>query len=76
MIQSMSRKANCWDNSVMESFFKTFKVERIHQLRYDTRAIDKLDIVNWIDGFYNRTRLHSSIGYKTPIDIESILMTA
>jgi putative transposase len=76
MIQSMSWKANCWDNSVMESFFKTLKVERIHQLRYDTRAIAKLDIVNWIEGFYNRTRLHSSIGYKTPIDIESILMTA
>ena len=76
MIQSMSRKANCWDNAAMESFFKTLKVERVHQLRYDTRAIAKLDIVNWIEGFYNRTRLHSSIGYKTPIDTESILMTA
>ena len=76
MIQSMSRKANCWDNSAMESFFKTLKVERIHQLRYDTRALAKLDIVNWIEGFYNRTRLHSSIGYNTPVDIEPILMTA
>ena len=76
MIQSMSRKANCWDNAVMESFFKTLKVERIHQLRYPTRALAKLDIVNWIEGFYNQTRMHSSLGYKTPVDIESNLMTA
>jgi len=51
MIQSMSRKANWWDNAVMESFFKTLKVERIHQLRYPTRALAKLDIVDWIEGF-------------------------
>ena len=76
MIQSMSRKANCWDNAVMESFFKTLKVERIHQLRYPTRALAKLDIVNWIEGFYNQTRMHSSLGYKTPVDIESNPMTA
>ncbi len=76
MIQSMSRKANCWDNAVMESFFKTLKVERIHQLRYPTRALAKLDIVNWIEDFYNQTRMHSSLGYKTPVDIESNLMTA
>jgi len=76
MIQSMSRKANCWDNAAMESFFKTLKVERIHQLRYDTRALAKLDIVDWIEGFYNQRRMHSSIGYKAPIDVESDLMTA
>ena len=76
MIQSMSRKANCWDNAAMESFFKTLKVERIHQLRYDTRALAKLDIVNWIEGFYNQWRMHSSIGYRSPVDVESNLMTA
>ena len=76
MIQSMSRRANCWDNAAMESFFKTLKVERIHQLRYDTRALAKLDIVDWIEGFYNQRRMHSSIGYKTPVDVESNLMTA
>jgi len=76
MIQSMSRRANCWDNAAMESFFKTLKVERIHLLRYDTRALAKLDIVDWIEGFYNRRRMHSSIGYKTPVDVESNLMTA
>ena len=46
MIQSMSRRANCWDNAAMESFFKTLKVERTHLLRYDTRALAKLDIVD------------------------------
>ena len=76
MIQSMSRRANCWDNAAMESFFKTLKVERIHLLRYDTRTLAKLDIIDWIEGFYNRRRMHSSIGYKTPVDVESSLMAA
>jgi len=76
LIQSMSRTANCWDNAPMESFFKTLKVERIHLLRYDTRAHAKLDIVDWIEGFYNRRRMHSSIGYQTPVDVESDLMAA
>ena len=76
MIQSMSRRANCWDNAAMESFFKTLKVERIHLLRYQTRAVAKLDIVDWIEGFYNQKRMHSSIDYKAPVDAESSLMTA
>jgi transposase InsO family protein len=76
MIQSMSRRANCWDNAPMESFFKTLKVERTHLLRYDTRAHAKLDIVDWIEGFYNHRRMHSSIGYKTPVDVESGLKAA
>ena len=76
MVQSMSRRANCWDNAPMESFFKTLKVERTHLLRYDTRAQTKLDIVDWIEGFYNRRRMHSSIGYKTPVDVESGPMAA
>ena len=74
MIQSMSRKANCWDNSPMESFFKTLKVERIYQVRYTTRAQARLDIVNWIEGFYNGQRLHSSIGYQAPVQREIGLM--
>ena len=60
----------------MESFFKTLKVERVYQLRYDTRAEARLDIVDWIEGFYNRQRMHSSIGYQTPIDAENSLMAA
>ncbi len=60
----------------MESFFKTLKVERIYQLRYETRAQARLDIVDWIEGFYNHRRLHSSIGYRTPANVESSLMAA
>jgi putative transposase len=75
MIQSMSRTANCWDNAAMESFFKTLKVERTHLLRYDTRAAAKLDIVDWIEGFYHHQRMHSSVGYMTPVNVESSSMT-
>ena len=76
IVQSMSRKGNCWDNSPMESFFKTLKVERVHQLRYETRAQAKLDVIDWIEGFYNRERMHSSNGYQSPNDAESSLMAA
>ena len=76
MLQSMSRRANCWDNAPTESFFKTLKVERIYQLRYATRAQARLDIVDWIEGFYNHRRLHSSIGYQIPAHVESRLMAA
>ncbi len=54
----------------MESFFKTLKVERVCRLRYETRAAAKLDIVDWIEGFYNRQRRHSSIDYQTSVDAE------
>ena len=70
MVQSMSRRANCWDNAPMESFFKTLKVERVHRLRYETRAQARLDLINWIEGFYNSQRLHSSINYQSPAAFE------
>jgi transposase InsO family protein len=76
MVVSMSRKGNCWDNAPMESFFKTLKVERIYQVRYETRDQARLDIVDWIEGFYNRQRLHSSIGYRTPMEVENMLKAA
>ncbi len=60
----------------MESFFKTLKVERTHRQRYDTRAFAKLDIVDWIEGFYNRRRMHSSIDYMTPVNAESSFIAA
>lgn len=60
----------------MESFFKTLKVERTDPLRYTTRAQARLDIVNWIEGFYNRKRLHSSNDYRSPVDAERVLMAA
>lgn len=70
MVQSMSRRANCWDNSAMESFFKTLKVELIYSQHYATRSQARMDIVSWIEGFYNHQRLHSSIGYETPVNAE------
>jgi transposase InsO family protein len=60
----------------MESFFKTLKVERIYRLRYRTRAEAPLDIVEWIEGFYNRERIHSSIGFPTPVAMEMMLKAA
>ncbi|HHV7525572.1 TPA: IS3 family transposase, partial [Burkholderia orbicola] len=72
----MSRRANAWDNAPMESFFKTLKVERIYQTHYETRAQARLDIVDWIEGYYNRQRLHTSIDFLTPVDYESLRMAA
>lgn len=76
MKASMSGKGDCWDNAAMESFFKTLKVERVYQVRYPTRAQARLDIVDWIEGFYNRQRLHSSVGYRTPVAAENSLVAA
>jgi transposase InsO family protein len=67
---SMSRKANCYDNAPMESFFHTLKTELVHHRQYKTRAEAQHDIFAFIEGFYNRTRLHSAIGYIAPIEME------
>ena len=56
----------------MESFFKTLKVERIYQVRYDTRAQARLDVVDWVEGWYNRQRLHSANGFLAPVAWEKI----
>ena len=76
VIMSMSRKGNAWDNAAMESFFKTLKVERVYQVRYDTRAEARLDIVDWIEGFYNRVRMHTAIGFISPVTKERSLLAA
>jgi len=76
MVQSMRRRANCWDNAPMESFFKTLKVERIYRQRYATREHARGDIVNWIEGVYNSKRLHSAIGYQSPVQFERGLQAA
>jgi putative transposase len=70
IIGSMSRKANCYDNAPMESFFHTLKTELVHHRQYETRAEAQRDIFAFIEGFYNRTRLHSAIGYISPIEME------
>jgi transposase InsO family protein len=67
---SMSRKADCYDNAPMESFFHTLKTELVHHQRYATREEARLNIFAYIEGFYNRTRRHSAIGYISPIEME------
>ena len=67
---SMSRKADYYDNAPMESFFHTLKTEFVHHRHYATRAEARRDIFACIEGFYNRTRRHSAIGYISPIEME------
>ncbi len=67
---SMSRKGNCWDNAVMERFFLNLKMERVWQRDYANHAEAKLDITQYIVGFYNCTRLHSTLGYVAPVQYE------
>ncbi len=68
--QSMSRRANCWDNAVAESFFKTLKTELIYHYSYKTRYQAEVAIFEYIEVWYNRKRLHSSLGYVTPMEYE------
>ena len=67
---SMSRKGNCWDNAVAESFFATLKVEFVHERLFHTRAQATREIFEYIEVFYNRIRRHSSIGYLSPLEFE------
>lgn len=67
MVCSMSRKGNCWDNAPTESWFNSFKNERVHGERFVTRAEMTTMAFEYIEVFYNRKRLHSTLGYKPPI---------
>ena len=67
---SMSRRGNCWDNAVAESFFATLKTELVYRRRWSTRFELREQVFEYIEVFYNRRRLHSSIGYKTPAQVE------
>ena len=70
IIVSMSRKGNCWDNAVMERFFGSLKSERTDKTKYLTRRAAMSDIVDYIEVFYNSQRLHSTLGYVTPLQYE------
>jgi transposase InsO family protein len=70
-LPSMSRKGNCWDNAPMESFFHTLKGEHVSWHDYATQAEAKQSIFEWIEVFYNRQRLHSTIGYRSPETYEA-----
>lgn len=71
MICSMSRKGNCWDNAVAESFFGSLKMERIFHRNYQTREEARRDIIDYIEMFYNSRRIHSYLGYVSPREFES-----
>lgn len=73
LVASMSRKGNCYDNAVMESFWSSLKNELVHRRRFATRADARTAIFDYIEAFYNRTRRHSSLGYQSPLDYESTL---
>ncbi|MGH2403255.1 MAG: IS3 family transposase [bacterium] len=70
--QSLSRPGQCWDNAVAESFFATLKLELIYQHAWPTRAAARRAIFEFIEGFYNQQRLHSSIGYQSPARYEAV----
>jgi putative transposase len=68
---SMARKGNCYDNAFIESFFSSLKYELVHHYRFATLSEARTTIFNYIETFYNRTTLHSSIDYQSPINFES-----
>jgi putative transposase len=68
---SMSRKGNCWDNAVVESFFGSLKQERVQWKNYQTRLEAQQDILSYIVMFYNNIRLHSTLNYRSPNDYEN-----
>lgn len=67
---SMSRKGNCWDNAVMERFFGSLKSECTNGKNYLTREHAKRDVISYIEMFYNSKRLHSTLGYLSPLEFE------
>lgn len=74
LVASMSRSGCCYDNAVMESFFHTLKVEFVHHEKFATKQQAKDAIFEWIEVFYNRERIHSSLDYKTPVAFEKEFM--
>lgn len=70
-IASMSRKGNCYDNAAMESFWSTLKHELVYRRHFQTQAQARQAIFDFIEVFYNRRLLHSSLGYRSPIDFEN-----
>lgn len=76
MQQSMSRRGNCYDNAPMESFFSSLKGEHLEHQRFATHAEARAEVFTYVETFYNRVRLHSSIGYRPPNEFEAMLMKA
>ena len=74
ILQSMSRKGNCYDNAVAESFFHSLKTELTHHIKFETRSQANQAIFDYIEVFYNRKRLHSTNNYMSPVDFENQLL--
>lgn len=72
LMSSMSRKAMPYDNAVMESFFASLKHELTHHERFASRDAARAQVFDYIEGFYNRQRMHSSLGYRSPELFESL----
>jgi putative transposase len=70
VVTSMSRRGDCWDNAVVESFFASLKIERLHERRYATLEELRAEVADYIEGFYNRRRRHSTLGYLSPVMFE------
>ena len=68
---SMSRKGNCWDNACSETLFSSLKVERLHGQRFETIREAKDETIAWLL-WYNRTRMHSTLGYRSPAEFEQL----
>jgi len=66
MVCSMSRRGDCWDNVVAESFFATLKVELVHDAAWSTRAAARTELFDYLELFYNGQRRHSTLGYLSP----------
>ena len=71
LVASMSRKGNCYDNAVVESFFSTLKNELVHERDYHTRDEARAEVFEFIEVFYNRQRLHQTLGYVSPVQFEA-----
>jgi putative transposase len=76
IVASMSRKGNCWDNAHVESFFHTLKTELVYRKKFKTREEAKRAIFDWIETWYNSSRLHSAIDYMAPNDYEKLAKAA
>ena len=74
-MQSMSRKGNCCDNAVAESFFKTLKVEHVYRQRFEDKEKATLSVFEWIETWYNRHRRHSAIGNQTIEEFNKSIQT-
>ena len=70
LLSSMSRRANCWDNAVAESFFASLKSELVYRSRWRTKAQARSAVFEYIELFYNRQRRHSALGYLSPVEFE------